>query len=140
MNRSQSHVYTDYHPRWLRRPVSTYWWLEKPAYFAFILREGSCMFVGWFVVYLLVLIAAVGRGPASYARFLEWSSAPWVVALNLVGFAFMIYHAVTFFVAAPRAMVVHIGRRRVPEQLVLWGHYLAWAVASALVSWLLLED
>jgi fumarate reductase subunit C len=37
-------------------------------------------------------------------------------------------------------MVVHIGRRRVPEQLVLWGHYLAWAVASALVSWLLLGD
>lgn len=140
MNRSQSHVYTDYHPRWLRRPVSTYWWLEKPAYFAFILREGSCMFVGWFVVYLLVLIAAVGRGPASYTRFLDWSSTPWVLALNLIGFAFMIYHAVTFFVAAPRAMAVHIGQRRVPERLVLWGHYLAWAVASALASWLLLGD
>ncbi len=138
MNRR--HVYTDYHPRWLQQPVSTYWWLERPAYFAFILREGSCLFVGWFVVYLLALISAVGKGPTSYTRFLEWSSTPWVLALNIVSFAFMIYHAITFFAAAPRAMVVHIGRRRVSEPLVLGGHYLAWAAASALVSWLLLGD
>jgi fumarate reductase subunit C len=138
MNRS--HVYTDYHPRWLRRPVSTYWWLEKPAYFAFILRESSCVFVSWFVVYLLLLIAAVSDGPTSYTRFIEWSSTPWVLTLNIVSLAFMIYHAITFFVAAPRAMVVHIGRRRVPEQMVLAGHYLAWAAASAVVSWLLLRD
>jgi fumarate reductase subunit C len=138
MNRG--HVYTDYHPQWFRRPVSTYWWLEKWAYFAFILREGSCVFVGWFVVYLLLLIDAVGKGSASYTRFLEWSSTPWVLTLNIVSFAFMIFHAVTFFVAAPRALVVHVGTRRVPEQWVLTGHYLAWAGVSALVSWLLLGD
>ncbi len=56
-----SHIYTDYHPRWLRRKLSTYWWLEKRAYVAFILREGSCMFVAWFVVYLLLLVNSRGR-------------------------------------------------------------------------------
>ena len=137
---SRTHAYTDYHPRWLRRRVSTYWWLQKRSYFAFILREGSCLFVAWFVVYLLVLFDAAGRGPASYARFLAWSSTPWVLALNTVSLAFLMYHAVTFFVAAPRALVLHIGRRRVPERLVLWGHYLAWAAASALVLWLLLGE
>ena len=50
-----------YHPRWLRRRVSTYWWLEKRSYFAFILREVSSMFVAWFVVYLLLLVNAVGQ-------------------------------------------------------------------------------
>ena len=55
-------VYTGYHARWLRRPISTYWWLEKPAYFAFILRESSCMFVAWFVVYLLLLVKALLDG------------------------------------------------------------------------------
>jgi fumarate reductase subunit C len=137
---TRTHGHTDYHPRWLRQPVSTYWWLGKRSYFAFILREGSCLFVGWFVVFLLALFHAVGRGPASYARFLQWSSTPWVLALNVVSLAFMIYHAITFFGAAPRAMVVHIGRRRVPEQFVLGGHYLAWAVASAIVAWLLVGE
>ena len=136
---TRSHVYTDYHPRWLRRHVSTYWWLEKWAYFAFILREGSCLFVGWFVVYVLLLIQSVGAGPVSYTRFLEWSSTPWVLTLNIVSFAFMIYHAITFFVAAPQAMDVHVGRRRLPASVVLSGHYAAWAGLSAFVTWLLLR-
>jgi fumarate reductase subunit C len=133
-----SHIYTDYHPRWLRQKLSTYWWLEKRAYVAFILREGSCMFVAWFVVYLLLLVNSVVGGPASYARFLEWSATPWVLTLNVVSFLFIVYHAITFFVAAPQAMVVHIGHQRVPGFLVLAGHYVAWGAASVFVSWLLL--
>ena len=133
-----SHIYTDYHPRWLRPKLSTYWWLEKRAYVAFILREGSCMFVAWFVVYLLLLVNSVGGGPARYARFLEWSATPWVLTLNVVSFLFIVYHAITFFVAAPQAMVVHIGHERVPGFLVLAGHYVAWGAASVFVAWLLL--
>jgi fumarate reductase subunit C len=127
-----------YHHRWLRRPVSTYWWLEKPAYLAFILREGSCMFVAWFVLYLLLLIRAALAGEASYAAFLAWSATPGIVALNLVTFAFVVYHAVTFFDAAPRAMVLRVGRTRVPPHLVRAGHYAAWLAASLLIAWLLL--
>ena len=130
-------VYTEYHQRWLRRPVSTYWWLEKPAYFAFILREGSCMFVLWFVIYLLLLVQAVRQGETSYQQFLAWSATPGILLLNVVTFLFMVYHAVTFFQAAPQAMVVHVGRTRVPGQLVLLGHYGAWVAASAVVVWLL---
>ncbi|MGH9309849.1 MAG: fumarate reductase subunit C [Vicinamibacterales bacterium] len=127
-----------YHHRWLRRPVSTYWWLEKPAYLAFILREGSCMFVAWFVLYLLLLVRAALAGETSYAEFLAWSATPGVVALNVVTFAFVVYHAVTFFDAAPRAMVLRVGRTRVPAHLVRAGHYAAWLAASLLVAWLLL--
>lgn len=130
-------VHAEYHHRWLRRPVSTYWWLEKPSYFAFILREGSCMFVGWVVVYLLLLVRAVLQGEASYQRFLTWSATPAILLLNIVTFAFVVYHAITFFEAAPQAMAVHVGRRRVPGSLVLAGHYAAWVVASVVVGWLL---
>ena len=130
-------VYTDYHHRWLRRPISTYWWLEKPAYLAFILREGSCVFVAWVVIYLLMLIRAVGQGEAAYQQFLAWSAAPGIVILNVVTFAFVTYHAATFFQAAPQAMVVHVGGNRVPPRLVLAGHYLAWLAASAVVLWVL---
>lgn len=135
---SANHVYTPYHPRWLRQPMSTYWWLGKWCYFRFILREFSCMFVAWFVVYLLLALVAVREGPGGYARFLEWSATPWVLALNIVAFLFIVFHAVTFFDAAPQAMVVHVGRRRVPGSLVLAGHYAAWAGVSVFVAWVLL--
>jgi fumarate reductase subunit C len=135
---NERHGYTEYHPRWLRQHVSTYWWLEKGSYFAFILREASCMFVAWLVVYLLLLVNAVSQGPGNYALFLEWSATPWVLLLNVVSFLFLVYHAITFFDAAPQAMVVHVGRNRVPGHLVLAGHYAAWVVASVFVGWLLL--
>ena len=135
---NESRVFTPYHPRWLRQPVSTYWWLEKWSHFGFILREGSCIFVAWFVVYLLVLVRAVSEGAGSYAGFIKWSAGPWVLALNVVSFLFIVYHAVTFFEAAPRAMVVHVRRSRVPGYLVRVGHYVAWAVVSVFVAWLIL--
>ena len=132
------HVYTAYHPRWLRHHTSTYWWLQKRSYFAFILRELSCLFVAWFAVYLLMLVRAIGQGEAAYQDFLAWSASAPVLLLNLVSFGFIVYHAITFFMAAPQAMVVHIGGRRVASRLVGGAHYLAWMVVSAVVAWLLL--
>jgi len=131
-------VYTPYHPRWLRPRVSTYWWLQKPAYLRFILREGSCMFVGWFTVYLLLLLDAVLEGPLAYEVFLAWSGTPWVLALNVVTLAFVVFHAITFFQAAPQAIVVRLGRTRVPPRAVLLGHYAGWVAVSAIVWFVLL--
>jgi fumarate reductase subunit C len=135
---AQAPAYTPYHPRWLRRHVSTYWWLERWSYFRFILREASCMFVAWGVVLLLRLVSAVDTGPESYAGVIAWLTTPWVQILNIFSFLFIVYHAVTFFVAAPQALVVHLGGRRVPGHLIMLGHYGAWAVASLLIVWLLI--
>lgn len=118
--------------------VSTFWWLEKGSYFAFILRELSCVFVAWFVVYLLLLVRAVIQGDASYQAFLAWSATTSILLLNVVSFVFLIFHAVTFFAAAPQAMVVKLGSNTVPGSLVLAGHYAGLAAVSAVVCWLLL--
>jgi fumarate reductase subunit C len=134
MNTSQ---YTEYHPRWLRTRVSTYWWLTRGSYLAFILRELSSVFIAWFVVYLLALIRAVGQGAASYERFLEWAGQPAVLLLNLVTAFFVVFHAITWFNLAPQAAVVHVRGRRVPANLIAASNYTAWALVSALVVWLL---
>ena len=136
---AQAPDHVAYHPRWLRRRVSTYWWLGSWPYFAFVLREISCLFVGWFVVYLLLLVRSVLQGEAAYQALLAWSARPGILALDGVSFVFVVFHAYTFFDAAPRAMVVHIGKTRVPASLIAGGHYVAWAVASAVVFWLLLR-
>jgi succinate dehydrogenase subunit C len=135
---SERSAYTDYHPRWLRRRPSTYWWLSRPAYVAFITRELSSIFIAWFVVYLLLLVRAVTRGEAAYQQFLAWSRHPLVMVLNAVTLFFVVFHAVTWFNLAPKAMVVHVGRKRLPPALISLSNYGAWAVATALVLWLLL--
>ena len=130
-------TYTDYHPQWLRPHMSTYWWLQRGSYLKFILRELSSIFVAWFVVVLLLLVRAVSRGEPAYREFLEWTASPAVLLLNVVSFFFVVFHAVTWFNLAPQAMVVHLGRTRVPGSLIALSNYLAWVAVSALAIWML---
>jgi fumarate reductase subunit C len=122
-----------------QQPVSWYWWAKRRSYLLFMLREISCVFVAWFVVYLVLMVHAIGTGRDSYVRFLDWSANPVVVALNVVTLIFVVLHAVTWFGSAPKAIVVHIRGRRVPPGAVLAGHYAAWAVVSAFVAWMVLS-
>jgi len=135
---SERTAYSEYHPRWLRRRPSTYWWLERRAYLAFITRELSSIFIAWFVVYLLLLVRAVSQGDASYHQFLVWSRHPVVLVLNVVTLLFVVFHAVTWFNLAPKAMVVHLGRKRLPAALISASNYGAWVVVTAFVLWLML--
>jgi fumarate reductase subunit C len=132
-------AHTPYHPQWHRTRPSTYWWLERPAYFVFILREVSSVFVAWFVVFLVKLLWALAHGPGWYAAFQRWSSHPAVVGLNAVTLFFVTLHAVTWFNLAPKAMVIDVGGRRLPPAVVAGANYAAWAVVSAALAWLVLE-
>ena len=136
---SQPRMYQDFHPRWYRPRMSTWWWLGRRTYVAFILRELSSVFVAWTVVFLLLLVHAVAGGRGSYAAFLVWAGSAWVVALNLVTFAFLVYHAVTWFQLTPKAMVVRLRGRRVPGAVIAGSAYAAWVVVSAFVAWLILR-
>jgi fumarate reductase subunit C len=122
-----------------RQPVARYWWAQRRSYRLFMLREISCVFVAWFVAYLLLLVNAVGAGRDSYLRFLDWSASPVVVWLNVIALIFLVLHAITWFGSAPRAMVVHIRGNRVPARAVLAGHYAAWLVVSAVVAWMVMS-
>lgn len=131
-------AYTEFHPRWYRSRVSTYWWLGKWAHLKFILRELSSVFVAFFVALMLAEICAVRSGPEAYAEFQEWLRSPVLIALNVISFSFVLFHAVTWFNLAPRAMAVRAGGERVPDVVVAAANYAAWVIASATVAWLLL--
>ena len=132
-------LYTDYHPRWLRRRVSTWWWLQQRDYMAFIAREVSSVFIAWTVVFLLLLVRAVGQGEGAYLEFIGWAAATPIVLLNGVSLLFILFHAVTWFNLAPAALVVHVRGRKLPGGVIAASNYAAFAAASALIAWLLLR-
>ena len=105
--------------RTYRRPVSTWWWVRRRSYFVFVMRELSSIFIAWFVVFLLVLVAAVGRGGTAYQAFLDFAASPVVVAVNVVTFAFVVLHTVTWFSLTPKAMVVRSGGWPLPAWAVI---------------------
>ncbi len=135
---SEKPDYKEYHPRWSRPRMSTFWWLRSGPYRAFILREASCVFVAWFVVYLLLLVRAVIQGDESYQQFLSWCESGGILLLNVVTLFFVVFHAVTWFNLAPRAMAVRLRGKPVPDVLISGSNYAAWAVVSALLAWIIL--
>src|SRR5689334_1607241 len=130
---------TEYLPRSYRARVSTYWWLARWPYLKFILREGSSVFVAWVVVVTLVGIGALRHGPACYSEFEEWLRTPLVLALNVVSFVFVVFHAVTWFNLAPKAMAVRVRGKRLPAFALAAPNYAAWIAISLLVAWILLR-
>jgi fumarate reductase subunit C len=132
-------AYTAYHPRWYRPRVSTYWWLWQRAYLKFILRELSSVAVAYFVVLLLLQLRALSHGPEAYTAFQAWLKAPHIIALNSVSLLFVLLHTITWFNLAPRAMVVRVRGKRVPDLLIAGSNYVAWLVVSVAVAWLMLR-
>jgi fumarate reductase subunit C len=118
------------------RPMSTWWWLRKRSYFIFVMRELSSIFVAWFVAYLLIFIAAVGRSEAAYQDFLDWAASPVVVVVNLVAMVFLGLHIVTWFSLTPKAMDVAVRGRPVPSVAVIASQYVGLAAVSAFIYWL----
>lgn len=131
-------AYTEYHPRWYRRRISTYWWILSWAYLKFILRELTSVFVAYFVVLTLLQIRALNRGPEAYAGFQEWLKAPLLIALNTISLVFVLLHTITWFNLAPKAMPVRVRGKRIPDVLIAAPNYIAWLAISAVVAWLLL--
>lgn len=131
-------AYELYRPRWYRRRMPIFWWLRKPAYVWFICRELTSLAVAYAALLLLVAVAALGRGEAAWEGLLERLASPYAVAGHAALLAALLFHTLTWLHLAPKAMVVRLGRRRLPDAAVLVGHYLGWAAASALVAWSLL--
>jgi fumarate reductase subunit C len=131
--------YTRYHPRWYRRRVSVWWWLRNPTYTGFVLRELTSVFVIFFAAVLLWQLRALVQGPEAHAHFLARLGTPFFLALHCVAFAFVLFHAVTWFNLAPKAMVVRVRGKRVPDWIVVGLNYAAWLSLSAAVAFVLLR-
>ena len=131
--------YTLYHPKWYRRTVSVWWWLENWSYTRFVLREITSVFVAFFALIYLGLVRSLVAGPVAYAHFMARLQSPWFLILHIVTLLFVLFHAITWFNLAPKAMVLRLGGKRVPDFVIVAGNYLVWLVASAVVAWFFLR-
>lgn len=122
-----------------RQRVPLLWWTSRRTYLLFVLRELTSVAVVWFVVYLLLLVRAVGAGPGEYERFLDWSARPWMVAINTLALALAVLHTITWFMVTPQAMVLKVRGHRVPGLVLAGALYVAWFAVSAVILLLVLS-
>jgi succinate dehydrogenase subunit C len=131
--------HTPYHPKWYRRRVSVWWWLQNRTYTGFVLRELTSVFVAFFALVYLWQLRALAQGPEAYAQFLARLKTPLFLVLDGVAFLFILFHSITWFNLAPKAVVVRLKGKRVPNWVVVSLNYAAWLILSGAVAFIVLR-
>jgi fumarate reductase subunit C len=130
--------YKLYHPKWHRMRMPIFWWLGKLSYTKFIARELTSLAVGYAAIMLLVQVWVLSRGRDAYERFIGWLQSPLALSLHTLVLLVLLFHTITWLNLAPKALVVRVGGRRMPEEAILFAHYVGWVAATLLVIWYLL--
>ena len=131
--------HTPYHPRWHRPSMPIFWWVRRWIHARFILRELTSIFVAGYALVYLLQLRALGMGPEAYARFLEMLRSPLAIMLHAVALVFVMYHSITWFNLAPRALALRVGGKRVPDRVIAGLNFVAWIGISAGLLWMTLK-
>jgi fumarate reductase subunit C len=97
------------------------------------------VFVAFFAVISLWQLRALAQGPEAYGQFLARLKTPLFLALDTVAFVFVLFHAITWFNLAPKAMVVRVRGKRVPDWAIVGSNYAGWLGLSGAVAFVLLR-
>ena len=108
------------------------WWMMKKAYVLFIVRELTCVFVGGYALFLLVLVSRAGD-PDAFAEMLSIGSSPLLIAMQIIALPMVLYHSITWINLTPKVLVVWRGEERVSPHLIAGAHYVAWAIISIVI-------
>jgi fumarate reductase subunit C len=134
MNQNIHH--TPHHPKWYRVRKPVFWWVKRFADIRFIFRELTSVAVAYSVILLVVFYRTLLTGPGAYLDLMETLKEPFWITVNIFALGAVLYHTYTWFNAAPRAIVVRLGKWRIPDLMIVGGNYAAWAGLSAAIFWL----
>ena len=106
------------------------WWRQRGAYTFVMLRELTAVCIALYLLGFIVLLGKLQEGPDAYAGYLALLASPPFLLLHAVAMAGALFHTITWFNLAPRALVVRIGEDKVPDLLIAGPHYMGWLVFS----------
>lgn len=122
--------YQRYRPKWYNPRMSIFWWIRKKPYVHFIVRELTSVFVAAYAVVLIFQLWALGQGPEAYEAIVSFFETPFSITLHAVILLAVIFHSITWFKLAPTAMVLKLGKKRIPGSLIITANFLMWIVLS----------
>ena len=118
------------------RKMPATWWLRNRAYFWFMMRELTAVFMAVYCVILLVMLYRMKQGNSSFFDFLlTVLENPLSIAFHFLAFVAAMYHTMTWFALVPKVFVIRMGEEKAPPILLVLGHWVGWLVVTAFVIW-----
>ena len=116
-----------------QRPVAG-WYRRNPFYLAYMLREATCVFVGYYAMLLICALERLTAGAAAFTHFIQTIGRPGWVVLHLLTLAAMLYHAITWFAVMPKTMpFVFVAGKRVADSTIVRAGAFAGVLGALLV-------
>ena len=117
-------------------PLPATWFMQRPGFCRFMLREATCIPLAGYLVFLLVWLHRLGGEGDSFAAFVETCRHPVIVALHVVFLLGALYHSITWFNLTPKIMPLYFAEEKVPDiwTAVFMG-YGPWVTVTAAVLW-----
>lgn len=122
-----------------RKKLPIFWWIQKWSYLVFIARELTSLAVAYFVIVILFLMRAISKGEEAYYGYIELLKSPGMVFFSVFVLSGLLFHSITWFNLAPKAMVIKIGKNRVPGIVIALSNYIGWVAISFAIVWILLN-
>jgi fumarate reductase subunit C len=119
--------------------VPILWWAHRWVDIKFISRELTSVIVAAYSITFLFYVRSVSQGPEAFARFSEKLNSPWFIGWHCFGLIALLYHSITWFNLAPKAMVVKVGETKIPGVWIALFNYLGWIIVSVFLFWLFLN-
>lgn len=118
------------------RPMPATWWLTNRAYFLFMMRELTSVFLAAYLVLFLLLLHKLAASREAYEAYLRLLATPGMLAFHVLALVAALFHSITWFNLTPNVLVVRFGEQRVPAAIVAGVNYVAWIVISLLLIWI----
>lgn len=121
------------------RPVSnTTWYLRNGRYRRYILREVTCLLVGFYCFLAIWALAVLATGSAErWNEFLHSQQNAAMASVHAFALVYyLIYMTFDWFKLAPKAMPLQLGEKKASDRSIIIAHYVAWAAVTAFVAWL----
>lgn len=115
------------------RPVKKDWWVHHHFYLHYMLREGTCIFVGIYAFTLMWGLMRLSQGPAEFAGWVHAMTNPFIMLFHLVALVACLFHALTWFSLAPKAIRILKGEEIMPAKPIIMAQYIALGVVSVVV-------
>ncbi|CAN5380250.1 hypothetical protein BH23BAC1_BH23BAC1_05000 [soil metagenome] len=120
-----------------KRHMNIFWWANRWIHIKFIARELTSICVALYCIILLFYVWAILRGPETFEAFSSAIRTPAAIILHVLLLGGLLFHSITWFNLAPKAMVIKLGEKNVPGIAIAMLNYVAWVVISVVLVWLI---
>lgn len=113
--------------------MNIFWWSKRWIHIKFIGRELTSICVAFYSIILLVFVVSLFSGPEAFDRLISILRHPLMIVINIFLLLGLLFHSITWFNLAPKAMVVKLGEKQVPGIFIALLNYAAWVIISVLL-------